>query len=414
MDLTYRVPRPEELEAFMLPVWRGFGDPDPSAQVVEDEASLWEPERSIGALDGDEWVGGTGTFTMDLTLPGGAVIPAAGVTMVGVAPTHRRRGVLTELMGRQLDDIAAGPEPVAMLTASESLIYGRFGYGVASRGARLRLEPAHSAFRPDAPVAPGRLRQVTADQARTLLPDAYERIRARRPGSVGRSRAWWETHVFLDRPGNRGGGSALMVLVHEDAAGVVDGWAVYRSFDRWWPDRLPASTLRVDGLEAIDTAVHLALWRGLLDHDLHREVDAQHAPLDDPLGLALVDPRRLRSSALSDWLWLRILDVPAALGPRRWAGAGTVVLEVVDRFRPASGGRFRIEADVGGEGQVVATDAPAEVTLGAEELGMIALGDGRLPALARVGRAVEHRTGALVEADALFRTDLSPHCATMF
>lgn len=413
MDLTYRVPRPDELESFMLPVWRGFGDPG-SPTTVEDEAMLWEPERSIGALDGAEWIGGTGAFTMDLTLPGGAAVPAAGVTMVGVAPTHRRQGVLTELMRRQLDDVAAGPEPVAVLTASEALIYSRFGYGVATRGARLRIDPARSPFRADAPSAPGRLRQITVDRARELLPEAYQRVRARRAGSVGRSHAWWETHVLQDRPDHRDGGGGLMVVVHEDLSGAVDGWATYRAFDSWWPDRLPNSTLRVEGIEAIDDAVHLAIWRTLLDHDLYGEVDLVHAPLDDPLFLALVDARRLRASALSDWLWLRVLDIPAALGPRRWGGAGMLVVEVEDRFRPASGGRFRIESDATGEGAVTATDDPAEVTMGAEELGAISLGGTALTALARVGRITEHRPGALATADTLFGSEVAPFCATMF
>lgn len=414
MDLRYRVPRPDELEAFMLPVWRGFGDSGSDAATVEDERALWEPERSIGAQDGDEWVGGAGAFTMDLSLPGGAVVPAAGVTMVGVAATHRRRGVLTELMRRQLDDVATGSEPVAILTASEALIYSRFGYGVATRGARLRIDAARGGFRPEVAAAPGRLRQITVDRARELLPDAYERIRARRPGSVARTAAWWETHVFLDRPARRAGGGAVMVLVHEDEAGGVDGWVVYRAIEAWWPDRLPASTLRVEGMEAHDDAVHLALWRGLLDHDLYGEVDVLHAPVDDPLGLALVDPRRLRSSALSDWLWLRILDVPGALAPRQWGGGGSVVLEVIDGFRPASGGRFRVEADVDGTGTVVPTSDPPGITLGAEELAMVALGGVAPSALARVGRLAEDRSGALVAADTLFRTDVAPHCAAMF
>lgn len=413
MDLTYRVPRADELETFMLPQWRGFGDPG-SPEITEDEGLLWEPERSIGALDGDEWVGGTGAFTMDLTLPGGATVPAAGVTMVGVAPTHRRRGVLTELMARQLDDVAAGPEPVAVLTASEALIYSRFGYGIASRGLRWCIDPSRSAFRSDVAMARGRLRQITVDRARQVLPAAYERIRARRPGSVARSSVWWETHAFLDRESRREGGGAVMVLVHEDPTGTVDGFATYRAVQSWWPDRIPGSTLRIEGLEAADDAVHLALWRGLLDHDLYAEVEILHAPVDDPITLALADPRRLRASALSDWLWLRILDVPAALGPRRWGAAGTVVIEVVDRFRPASGGRFRIDADADGTGEVTATDAPAEVTLGAEELGAVALGSVPPSTLARVGRVSEQRRGALRTADDLFRTEVAPHCATMF
>lgn len=419
MTIAYRVPRDDEFEAFMLPVWRGFGDPTPSAEAWADERMLWERERSLGAVDGDDWVGGTGAFTMDLTLPGGAAVPAAGVTMVGVAATHRRRGILTELMRRQLDDVAAGPEPVAVLTASESLIYGRFGYGLATRGIRLRLDVAHSRLRPEASglaasaLAEGHLRQITIDAARRVLPEAYERIRVHRPGSVARSHAWWETHLFLDRPDHREGGGSLGVLVHLDAGGEVDGWALSRTH-AGWTDRLPGGTLRVEDVLAASDAVALALWRALLDHDLHVEVDVLHAALDDPLRWALVDPRRLRSSEITDWLWLRLLDVPAALSPRRWGVAGRVVLDVADAFRPASGGRFLVEADAEGAGQVTRTDAEADLALGTDDLAAMALGDVAPSTLARVGRVVEHRPGALAAADALFASPVAPHCLTMF
>lgn len=413
MDLNYRVPEADEMEAFFRPVWRGFGHPAPEAHTVEDDRMLWEPARSIGALDGDDWVGGTGTFTMDLTLPGGAVVPAAGVTMVGVASTHRRRGILTELMRRQLDDVAAGPEPVAVLTASEAVIYGRYGYGVASRGVRQRLAVGHARLRPDAPTAEGRLRVLTIDEARAALPDAYERIRPGRPGWVRRTPAWWETHVFLDRPDHRDGATALFVLAHHGADDRVDGWATYRvAVD--WRDRLPSSRVVVQDIAAVDDAVQLALWEGLLAVDLSVEVDALHVAVDDPLPWAVADPRRVRTSELSDWLWLRILDVPAALGPRRWGAGGRVVLEVVDRFRPASGGRFAVEADAAGVGTVGITDDPADVVLGAEELGAMALGGVAPSVLARSGRIAEARPGALAVADALFRAERAPHCATMF
>jgi predicted acetyltransferase len=413
VELTYRVPAPDEAEAFFRPVLRAFGSPAPSPEQMADEVMLWEPARSIGALDGDDWVGATGTFTMDLTLPGGTAIPAAGVTMVGVASTHRRRGILTELMRRQLDDVAAGPEPVAMLTASESLIYGRFGFGMASRGVRQRLAVGHARLRPEAPVAGGRLRLLTIDEARALLPDAYERIRSGRPGWVSRSHAWWETHVFLDRPDDRDGGTALFVLAHHGDDGAVDGWATYRvAVD--WQDRLPNSRLVVTDIAAVDDTVQLALWSGLIDVDLSTEVDALHVAVDDPLPWAVADPRRVRISELTDWLWLRILDVPAALGPRAWGSAGSLVVEVVDRFRPASGGRFAIESDATGSGTVTPTSSPADLTLGAEELGAIALGGVRPSTLDRAGRITEDRPGALAVADALFTTTRDPHCATMF
>jgi predicted acetyltransferase len=230
---------------------------------------------------------------------------------------------------------------------------------------------------------------------------------------VARTPAWWETHAFLDRPARRMAGGALAVVVHTDADGAVDGWALYRAHLRW-EDRLPRGTLHVEDLMAVDDAVHLALWRILLDHDLVAEVDLVHASLGDPIRWALVDARRLRSSEITDWLWLRLLDVPRALSSRRWGAAGRVVLEVPDRVRPPSGGRFLVEADATGAGRVARTDAPADVVLGPEELGAVALGDVAPSTLARVGRVRERRAGALAVADALFRTEVTPHCATMF
>ncbi len=413
MALTYRVPEPDEQRPFLLPVSRAFGNPAPTEEEDADQALVWEPARSLGALDDGRWVGSTSAFTMDLTLPGGAVVPAAGVTMVGVEPTHRRRGILTELMRRQLDDVAAGPEPVAILTASESVIYGRFGYGPATRGVRQRLSVRHAAFRSDAPVAGGSLRLVGTDEARALLPEAYERIRPGRPGWTARHEGWWETEVFLDRERHRRADTARFYLLHEDRAGVVDGWATY-SVALSWVDRLPASRLVVDDIAAVDDAVQLALWRALLDVDLSAEVDVLHVAVDDPLPWAVADPRRVRTSGLTDWLWLRILDVPAALGPRRWGGAGELVVEVVDGFRPASGGRFVIGADDGGTGTVEATSAPADLVLGAEALGAVALGGVAPSVMARAGRVEEVRPGAVAVADALFRPERAPHCATMF
>lgn len=419
MDITYRRPEADDYDAFFRPVWRGFGTPEPSAEEADDDRLLWEPARSIGAHDGEGWVGGTGAFTMDLTLPGGTAVPAAGVTMVGVAATHRRRGILTELMRRQLDEVAAGPEPVAVLTASESLIYGRFGYGLATRGVRLRIDPRHVALRPEADAlarasaAAGSLRQVTLAEARHLLPAAYERIRARRPGAVARTAAWWETAVLRDRAHQRDGGGSLGVLVHRDPEGRVDGWALTRQVQRW-DDRLPGTTLRVVDREAADDVVALALWRSLADHDLVAEVDLVHGPLDDPLRWAARDPRRVRSSEITDWLWLRVLDVPRALGARRWGAPGSLVVEVRDDVRPASGGRFRIEAGEDGAGTVAATGDQPDVTLGAEELGTIALGGVAPSTLAGVGRVGERRPGALAVADALFSWPVAPHCATMF
>lgn len=415
MALTYRVPQLDECESFMRPVWRGFGDPGPEEGTLEDEKLLWEPERSIGALDGDEWVGGTGAFTLDLTLPGGARIPAAGVTMVGVASTHRRRGIARELMRRQLDDVAALGETVAILTASEGSIYGRFGYGPATSGIRLRVATQRSAFRSevlDGPD-PGRLRALTLAEAEKAVPDLFDRVGRVRPGSISRSAPMWTTHWWNDRAIHRGGASAQFTVIHEAPDGTPDGYAFYRIRPRR-DGPLPASEVRVEELVAASDDVEARLWRFCLDIDLMAELTALHLPVDTLLRWQVRDPRQVRVEGIDDFLWARVLDVAGFLGARRYGTAGSLVLDVLDEFRPASAARVRIEVDVDGSAEVGSTDAEPDLVLGAESLGALCLGGVAPSVLGRVRRIEEGRAGALSRADALFAAECAPYCCTMF
>jgi predicted acetyltransferase len=413
VNAELRVPTRDDFEGFFRPVFRAFGTPAPSAEELEDEQVLWEPERSLGALDGDEWVGSTGAYSYGLTVPGGAVVPAAGVTMVGVSPTHRRQGVLSALMARQLDDIAAGPEPLALLTASETSIYGRFGYGVVALVAGLELEtdPRRSAFLTPS-AAEGRIRMVRFDDGYELVQQAYERYRLLRPGSITRSAAYWDL-VSRDRTDWRQGASGLFLAVHEDTAGSADGWVTWR-VDQKWKDRLPGNTTVVVELGGVDAEVEAALWRFVLDIDLAARLRALRRPLDEPLMWRLREPRRLVTTGVSDWIWARIVDVPAALTARTWSDEGAIVLEVDDAFRPAWGGRFRLESGVDGKGACERTDAEADVVLGAEDLGALYLGGVKATTLARAGRIEERRPGALALADRLFAWDPLPFCNTGF
>lgn len=410
VSFELRVPTEDEFVAFSTPVFRGFGDPNPSPEELEDERRMWEPDRSLGALDQGEWIGGTGAYSFDMTLPGGTTAPAAGVTMVGVATTHRRQGVLTALMDRQLDDVVARGECLAVLTASETSIYGRFGYGWSADMAAVELATARSAFRTP-PAAPGRLRIVATKDAAAPMAGAYERCRRLRPGTLTRSDKYWNM-VVGDPDRRRGGASALFVVVHDDAVGQPDGYATYRIKEKW-EHGLPDNTVVITDLYGVGPEVEATLWRFLLDIDLATRVVGRARPVDDPLRWRLIEPRRLRTTEISDFLWTRILDVPAALAARHYGADDGLVLEVVDRFRPESGGVFRLDGGVDGAACKPTDDAP-DLTLGADDLGAMYLGGVPPRTLAAAGRITEHTSGALQRADALFVMPPAPFNATMF
>lgn len=397
----------DELVASLVPTSAAFGH-RPSDEQVAESKLLSELDRFLLAYDGGDIVGTAAEFSFELTVPGGGTIPVGGVSDVGVAPTHRRRGILRMLMERQLDAIAERGEPLAVLTASETSIYGRFGYGLASSTHSYRIETGHAAFRTE-PVAGGRLRMVGGDEARKVVPVAYERYRRTRPGTLSRSDRYWEL-MFRDREDNRDGASARFDVVHEDDAGDPDGLVTYR-VAREWPDVLARNECRIIELLAADPEVEAALWRFVLDLDLVTEVYARDVAVDCPIRWRLVDPRRLRVVRQRDWLWARILDVPAALSARANGDAPPVVLEVVDGFRRQTGGLYRVGPD-GCERVGDAVDA--DVRCDIADLGAAYLGGVSFATLHRAGRVAELRPGAARAADALFATDVAPFCTTMF
>jgi predicted acetyltransferase len=405
------VPGPDDFAAAMTPVWHSFGMVDLTAEALADERITFDASRPIAArLDG-EWVAVAGDFPFQMTLPGGTTTPVAGVTMVGVAPTHRRQGLLTALMARQLDDVAGRGEMLAILTASESSIYGRFGYGPATARVETVVDSARTGFLVE-PSAPGRCRLLTKADALPVVKAVYDSCRLQRAGAVNRDDWWWQL-VEVDRPADRDGASALFFVVHEDAAGAADGFAVYRVRNNWVAGNLPRSALVVREVYGVTPEVEAALWRFLFDIDLVERVECWSRPLDDPLRWRLAEPRRIRTSGVSDWVWVRVVDARGALEARRYEGEGRLVLEIVDHFRPAAGGRFILEA--GPEGAACKpTDQTPDLTLGATELGAVYLGGVAPSLLAQAGRADAHTPHALAQADALFTTALAPYANTGF
>jgi predicted acetyltransferase len=397
----------DELVAAITPISAAFGE-GATPEQIEDSKLLTELDRFLLAYDGGDIVGTASEFSFELTLPGGATIPIGGVSDVAVAATHRRRGILRQLMARQLDAIAERGEPVALLTASESSIYGRFGYGLATSTASIRIETDHAAFQRE-PEAGGRLRMVFGDEARKVVPEAYERYRRARAGSLTRSDRYWEL-LFRDRQKDRGGASARFDVVHQDAGGRADGFVTYRIANEW-PDSIARNECRVIELLAADAEVEAALWRFVLDLDLVGEVSARDVAVDAPLRWRLADPRRLRFVRQRDWLWARLLDVPAALSARSFGPGEPVVIEVVDAFRPQTAGQYRDGPD---GCERVSDAADADVRCDVADLGAAYLGGVSFGTLARAGRVDELRAGATAAADALFATDVAPFCTTMF
>jgi predicted acetyltransferase len=346
-------------------------------------------------------VGGAGVFPLDLTVPGGTV-PAAGVTVVGVLPTHRRRGVLRELMRAQLADVHERGEPLAVLWASEGSIYGRFGYGLASLCGDMEIPKSHAAF--GAPVDwPGSVRIVGREEALGLFPRVFDRVQQVTPGMFARSREWWDLRILGDTEWRRAGGGelAFAVLEHE---GEPRAYAIYR-LNFSYADGVPTGRTVVIEAMGVDPGSTAAVWRYLLDIDWMVAVEGRLLPLDHPLFLLLLDPNRMKFR-VGDGLWVRPVDVGAALAARSYEGEGELVLEVADPFCEWNEGRFALDGS--------RTDAEPDLRLDADALGTVYLGGFTFVDLARAGRVEELRVGALARAQALFRTDLAPWCPEIF
>ena len=408
VEITLRPVTADEMPAFYRAVSVSFGM-IPSAEDLGEWGHGLEPERTLAAFDGDAIVGTAGAFSFELTVPGGALLPTAGVTVVGVHPTHRRRGLLRRMMDAQLDDVAARGEPLAVLNASESVIYSRFGYGLATFVAAWTL-PTEGTRLSSVPDASGRMRLLEPKDAVAVLPTLYDAARKRQVGEVTRTDVWWQK-IVGERPEGKPP-RKVFTVVHESDQGEADGFARYRVREDW-SNGIAKHTLEVLELYALDDEVVAALWQYLLDVDLVATVRAVTRPLDEPLRFRLEDPRRLVTTQVTDHLWVRVLDPAVALAARTYRGDERVVLELTDAFRPRNDGRWSIVPD-GDSATVERTQDAADVALGASDLGALYLGGVSATTLARAGRVTELTAGALARADLLFGLVPAPCCLTHF
>jgi predicted acetyltransferase len=373
---------------------------------LEIERSVAEPERYLAATEDGAIVGNAAAVSFRVTVPGGARVPASGITAVGVLPSHRRRGITTALMERQLRDSIARSEPVSLLHASEGGIYGRFGYGVATMFGEIDVQTDRSRFVRGI-GSPGRTRLVSRDEAKDRTRSVYE-IAAARPGMVPVDDRWWNS---LFAPGHEDKDEPPFFVVHEDETGAPDALAQYRVKHRWSAG-LPRNELSTWLVVASTPDGYAGVWRYLLDVDLVATVKSWNRPADEPLLRMLEEPRQLKLR-LSDGMYLRIVDVPAALVARRYAGDGRLVMEVEDRFLPEVGGRFALEVDGGAAECTRTTDEP-DVACTINELGAVYLSGARWTQLAQASLVKELRAGAVGDADALFAWPVAPWCAFVF
>ncbi|MFE5756988.1 GNAT family N-acetyltransferase [Streptomyces massasporeus] len=381
-------------------------------EEVEGRRERFVAGRYLGAFDRGRCVATFRSFDQELTAVGGAIVPADAISGVTVTATHRRRGLLSRMMARDLAAAKERGDVAATLIAAEYPIYGRYGFGPATSMAEWTVDVPRAGLdaRWAGPADGGRVDLVEGEDVRKLGPELYERVRRSRPGAIDRSEFWWRAQT-----------GALpwdttwkppFYAVYRSASGEVEGMAVYEVDDNWGDAKQPLNTATVRWLIGVTPAAERALWEYICSVDWVVKVKSGWRAPDDLLPHFLPDPRAAGITSLADWLWVRVLDVERALEARTYEGTGALVLEVagVDGL---TGGRYRLEASPEGA-SCTPTGESAELELGMGELGALWLGDESAVRLAALGRVREERAGAARKADALLRTSRRPWCPDMF
>lgn len=407
MELTVRAcANPEEAAAAIRACEVAFG-----YGVSEQDMKMWqtifEHDRVFGVYSGDLLIGAGANYSFELTIPGGS-LPTAGVTLIGVKPSHRRQGALRKIIAALHADADQRGEPLAILWASESNIYQRFGYGMAAMGMALEAERDRMAFLEDeGPI--GRLRQVDEAEALEILPGIYDQVRARTPGMYKRSEDWWRAHVLYDPPEHRSGAGPAFTFVLE-VDGRAAGYVIYRIKSDW--DLTPTNSFNLIEAMGIDPVAEKELWRFMTGVDLVARVKAPFQPADYPVHLWVTEPRRL-GTRLVETLFLRILDLERALAARSYAAAGALVIEIDDDLHPLNAGRWRLDTR-GAQSSVERTDDALDVRLDTRDLAATYLGAFSLSDLLAAGRGASRSDEVTNLFDAMFRTPRKPWCPEIF
>lgn len=406
MDIEIRPIAEDEAQQFYEAIVRGFGGdaPDDGHDRFYTNLPL---SRTVAAIDGGTIVGTLGEFDFDLTVPGGSTVAMAGTTVVTVRPTHRRQGILREMMRLHLQTVADRGDPLAGLWSSEAAIYPRFGFGLAADrheididSRRLELPPGPDDIRIDI---------IDGDEASRVIPDVYERVRTFRAGMLSRSEPWWEHRRFYDPERNRGGASARRYAVARRNGGAI-GYVMYRQKEKW-DDFVADGTVNVIEIVTDDDGARRALWHFLANIDLFPNINWWNAAVDEPVVWEASDRRQVRRR-ISDTLWLRIFDVTAALEARAYESDGRVVMGIRDEFGGYCAGTYAVDV-AGGVAAVTKSDEEPRLVMDVAELGALYLGGRSAHELWSAGR-IEGDRASILAADRLFRTVVPPWCPEVF
>ncbi len=409
MTPTVRTVREDELQAFVEAMSTAFLEHLAAADVAPELARVWDLSRTWAAFDGERICGTFRSWATELTVPGGARLKGAAVSGVTVQATHRRRGILRSMLAAEHAAIRDRGEVVGLLYASEYPIYGRFGYGPATRQATWTLTTAGLSFHGG---GGGSVEIVRPSEAvRDEIAAVFDAWRTGQPGEIWRRPYRWDDELGL-RETAWGPHWKGYVALHRDDGGAIDGYVRYRP-DQKWVQGQPRSVLEVDELHGLTDAARTALWRLLAETDWVAAVKAERRLPSDRLPWLLANARAADVTDVADGLWVRLFDVARALAARRYERSATLVLEVVDPEAPGSAVRYLLDA--GPDGATCRpTDRSADLTVGLAALGAAYLGGTRLSDAVRPTGADEHRTGALADAETLFRTSDDPWCSTFF
>ncbi|MFC4327398.1 GNAT family N-acetyltransferase [Streptomyces andamanensis] len=388
--------------------------PEVSDAEIADRRSYLEPARTLSAFDRGRCVATFRSFAQELTVVGGATVPADAVSSVTVTSTHRRRGLLTRMMARDLSAARERGDVVATLIAAEYPIYGRYGFGPATWATEWTIDVPRAGLdaRRPAPDGGGRVDLVDADDVRKLGPELHERLRRLQPGAIDRTDRWWQVNTGAVRL-DRSPWTEPFHAVYRAADGTVEGLAAYVCDDTWTDAKQPLNTATVKNLIAVSPAAERALWLHVCATDWVVKVKSGQRAPDDLLPFFLPDPRAAVITTQADWLWVRILDVVRALEARTYAGRGSLVLEIADEAGGWARGRWLLEASPEGA-SCTPTARSADLALDVRELAPLWLGDESAVRLVALGRVREERAGAARLADALLRTSRRPWCPDMF
>ncbi|MCB1247121.1 MAG: GNAT family N-acetyltransferase [Acidimicrobiia bacterium] len=407
-SVTIRPVTADEFAAFTAAVRAGFGSDGPPVDTSGRFIEMLPPERTIAAFDGDDIVGTFGGYDFEVTVPGGGTLPMESTTVVTVFPTHRRRGLLTAMMAMHLDHAADRGYPLAGLWSSDSDIYARFGYGIAAYYREISMHASRIVMRDE--VSIDRVRRISAEEAAVEAPVVFDRVRRQRAGMFGRPESWWRHRIIADDEWMRDGKTARRWVVHDGSEGI-DGYAAYRQ-KAGFAEGFADGTVSVVEFCAETSEAAASLWSYLTEIDGFPNVEWWNLSVDDPLEKMVREPRRVRTTKLRDSLWIRILDVPAALEARTYETDLSLTIGIEDPFRPATSGNYRIVV-ASGSATVERTDSEPDVVMDIDVAGSLYLGGQNVHAFAEARRVVGE-PGAIAATQRLFATQRAPWCQDVF